>query len=566
MTLRDKNDGRKLGPHVLRSSAIMLNNGHFTKTAVAKAFDISWPSVSEISKCFGNLSVEELYAMSDNEVMLLYYPQGEQGIKHRKENLLEPDIDQCVRQVVEQDKPRTEVYDNYVNEAKGRDKAYLGRSQFMSVIREPIAAMLEKTPEGYIPQEHVYGREMQIDFSGMKVALLTPGGEVKCRMMVTTRPRSGKIDASFVVQQSTAEACRVLGALFVKYQACPYAVKVDNAKCFVTRHSHSDADLNKSFEAYMKGFKVYVDPAPCYAPQAKSAVEHSVKLVQTLVKKHLTEFGNELRTVAGHSAHLQKLIDEHINDGPFKRSSDATRTFLFAKEELPKAQALPSKIPEYRDIRDVCVSRGGTVTINKHEYSVPYIYITKHLSAAISPDTIEISDSDKVVATHVRTDGEGRTIIEEHKSDKQKAIEKNKSEFATCDDIIKGAMAVDPAVADFCRAKLAVCGSGPNELRCCTSVIRHGRKLCGKNLELYAKACTETLRCSSSLWNTYTIKDCCRSLLERSQGGHCEASSSEVVSVNSSNAFLRRSASANQDQSNKKGLNNNLCLSPQKTK
>lgn len=547
--MKKEKDARQLPQHLLRPAASALLQGMATPQQIASVFSISQPSVYQLRKILtaNNMTSEKLEAMSDEELKQLFYPDKHMIGKTRDDNVFIPDFAEYAKKHVENGIKIKAVYAAYCKEARENNQNVFARSYFYERIKPYVDELRQHEPDYYIKQHYVWGAEIQADFSGMKVPLLLPEGVVDCWMLIIVWPKSSWIYGAFVRQQSTAESCRVFDSMFRQLGVRPLVVKVDNAKCFVTRHQHSDAVINKEFEHFMRAYGVFVNPAPYYSPRSKSAAESSVNYCQQVADGHRDEFIQEKRTIAGHSAHLQALIEQEINNGPLRGSNSSTREYLFREFELPAAHQLPQKLPEFGEIRDdVRVSRAGVVKVNNHEYSVPYLYAGLHVDLKITADTVEIFYHNKQIAIHSRNDGIGCTILEEHKSPKQLQIELKNRIFNNAQDIIKAAGELNQELARFCQLKLRR-GDGPNDRRCCTCVISGYMK--AENKELYARACSEILNYSPSTWTSYQINSCYKDLYAGQQSRGKSSSDGGVFS--SSDVWLQNKSRSDEPENNK---------------
>ncbi|WP_164954511.1 Mu transposase domain-containing protein [Succinivibrio dextrinosolvens] len=70
------------------------------------------------------------------------------------------------------------------------------------------------------------------------------------------------------------------------------------------------------------------------------------------------------------------------------------------------------------------VPQSYQIQINEHYYSVPYLYIGKRVDVYTSNDYIIVKYEGKEICRHLRTDGEGRTVVDSHKPEAHQNIDR----------------------------------------------------------------------------------------------------------------------------------------------
>ena len=316
--------------------------------------------------------------------------------------------------------------------------------------------------------------------------------------------------AEFVTSQSTAESCRVFGNAIRHWKnRAPLFCVCDNTKAWVTSHVGKDVVLNPAFERYMASLGICIDAAPPYSPQAKSAVEHSCGMVEKLCQKHKADFATQ-KTLIEHSKHLMELIEKEINEGPFRKSIDKTRSYLFYNYEMPAARIL-SSIPEFEGEAIVrTVPRSYLLTIEGHTYSVDYKYIKKQVEIYLTDDYVIIKHEGVEIARHLRQDNDGgTTILMEHRPQMHQNILSDKEYIPDEKALFEKCKALDDEnLYRFCISRLelgkARNGSTFNALKSCKGVISFYEKCKHKNL--VSECCAKVLNLDPKTWNTPFIK------------------------------------------------------------
>ena len=550
MTLRSiKSDGRPLAIQIAKKICILLVNTNKSNREIAKVCDVSRNSVFRL-KCkiisLGVKQASEITELTDKEFFQKFYPGiTEKVCRVDTSKTLYPNFKRYAALQLETKKTTNDMYNQYVNEATSQNLKSLSLQYFYSCIKEELDKIKQSAPDYYLAQDFQYGNYLQVDFSGDVYKVNTFNGELNCCLMVLCWPASYYVYAEFVTGQTTAESCRVIANAIQKYgNRIPALLTVDNAKCFVTKHSGSEAIINKNFDEYMQSLNICVEAAPPYRPQRKSAVEYSVRLVQNMMCSIKSVFADTKKTLTEHNQLLQEHIDNTINKGPFRKDCNKTRDYLFRMYELPACMMIPKVPPYIGNISSAVVPRSYLVVVNQHEYSVPYLYIRKKVDIYVDNETVVIKYEGKEIARHIRTDGVGRTIIQEHMPQEHQNIVAKQKMYQTTDDVLNVAKTLDDGVYRFCLSKIKYdtehsSARNPNTIKCCVAIINAYKRAPVK--ELFAEACDSTLNLPPELWNSYKVRELYDQVLREysSSKNQTVAHQTEIYIPNEEDAFIR---------------------------
>ena len=457
---------------------------------------------------------EELTALSDDEIISRFYPNSchSSVVKPNevdKNNKYVPDFLYLAKDMLERKKTVGEIYEEYRELAFKTTSEPFSKGYFSRRIASEVKD-LTAHDNFYLAQDFKYGETIQIDFTGDTYDLMTYNGQIKCWIMVITWPASYYTYAEFVTGQTTAESCRVISNA-IRYwgNRIPLVAVTDNAKAFVITHKGSHVELNASFADFMSRLSICVDAAPVRKPQVKSCCEYEVMQVQNLCKRNeLVSSFSKKATIDEHSKFLQENVEKVINEGPFRKSIEKTRGFLFRTYELPAARCA-SEIPPYaQEYTSVVVPRSYLITVKEHEYSVPYTYIKESVDVFINNDTIVVKYKGKEIARHLRDDKPGRTCDPAHMPPEHKSIALNNELMGSQEKIIKMASEFSPELLRFCNAKFMVTESEhankANAIKTCQGVISFYVK--NSNKDLVNLSLLEMLKCPPKMWNTPCLK------------------------------------------------------------
>lgn len=516
---------------------------------IAHLTETSQPTVFKIQRVYKNLTSEQRNALSlmgETEIQQLFYPEVFTTIKVQPntinlQNKFQPDFADLASKMIETKMDKRQVWLNYCKFAEEQGADVFSLAYFYRRLEEELEK-IKTVDDYYMIQDFAYGEQMQADFTGDRYTLKTYNGNVECWILVITLPASYYCYAEFVMAQSTEESCRVIGNA-IRYfgNRTPPVLVSDNAKCFVNSHTGSQYCLNRSFENYIAELGICFMPTPVRHPQAKSAVEYSVRLVQNCIKNNGICFSDKTNTVSGHSQILQDKVNLYINKVPFRKSVTETREFLFRTYEQDKLRPV-YRIPEFqKEFKTLVVSRSYHVQVMEHQYSVPYQYIRKAVQIYLLNDFVVIKHEQREIARHTRTDGPGITTLHDHMPMDHQQIKENSEILRSEDEILAHCAALNEDLYTFCLAKITLAKKNAqtylsNAKTCCRAVIKFYEKEQYKKLA--GQACREILNLPSDSW---VLKDIRKLYMEKVKILRCEDNKNvEVLSkITRNTTFLK---------------------------
>lgn len=519
---------------------------NFSHRFIAKMARVSPSTVNRIhGKCLalGLTDSNVISNMSPQEIYDTFYHKDTKQ-QSSSEGKFIPDFTEETNRIIEKKINIKEGYDDYLEEAKKQGKQPLSRSYYSAQIKNEKDRIAQSDPDYYYQQDFPYGVYSQADFTGDKYQTYTYNGMLDCYIHVICFPATYWIYGELVSRQSTEESCRVVTDLCVYLgNRHPAILITDNALCWVMKHSKfAEAIINPSFANHMQMLGICVEAAPPYTPRQKSAAEHAVNMVQRLMLSFKDEFRTNQRTLAEHNKKLQELINEHINRGTFRNSTTKTREYLFKTYELPKLASC-QKIPVYEgdSLRPQKVKPFYHVIVNEHEYSVPYLYISKYVDIFLSVDYVTVKYEGKCIAKHLRSDGPGRTTVEEHKPELHQQIDRQNRIYNTPEDALRISQDLNSGVHRFIESKVKIDRengvSEKNTIKTCRAVINAYKRSVYK--ELYAEACIRVLNLPSNKWNSYVVQDLYTEIIREVKNTGTVQCQAELFIPNADDAHLR---------------------------
>jgi hypothetical protein len=187
------------------------------------------------------------------------------------------------------------------------------------------------------------------------------------------------------------------------------SVRVDNAKCAITRACSRDPEVQRAYAELAEGYGFTIDPCPPRDPKKKGRVEAGVKYLKRNFLplrdfRDLTDANRQLlEWVLGPAGNR---LHGTTHERPLRRFSETERVLL---------QPLPAVAPEPAAWAKVKVHRDGHVRFEKGRYSVPYSLIEKSLWLRATPSAVHLFEDYRLVAVHPRLRRAGeRSTLDDH--------------------------------------------------------------------------------------------------------------------------------------------------------
>lgn len=356
----------------------------------------------------------------------------------------------------EQHMTTTAVFAVYLEDCAASGISPISKPSFFRGIRElRMKINDDKEDIAYIARDMVYGEEMQIDWAG-QTAYVTINGELRrVWIFVLAWGASGYCVARAVLTQTTEETINALNDI-LQYCGCKARMLVcDNAKCLISKHILGDVVVNPSFDLYMVRLASELLAAAPRHCQRKQIVEYSVRLIQDRVLPVMEKYSD--LDLYNFNVVFQEKVNELINRVGFRSNGTGpSREELFLKYEKPAAQPLPKIMPGYVEvIPGKTVPRSYQIKVYNHFYSVPYNLIGEKVDVVVNADRVEFVQGNHTVASHLRDDSEGRSIIDEHCPPAHQKIRRSTMKFMSETELLDKAAEFSDELLNFCRLRLA---------------------------------------------------------------------------------------------------------------
>jgi transposase len=179
----------------------------------------------------------------------------------------------------------------------------------------------------------------------------------------------------------------------------PEAIVPDNTKTGVTSPCLYDPELNKTYREFAEHCRVAVLPTRVRKPRDKAKVEKAVQDIERWVLAPLRD--RTFYSVAELNAALWERL-EWLNNRKLRERDMSAREF-FELHEREALRPLPSYPYEFATWKSAQVAPDYHVQVEKHCYSVPYIYIGQQVEVRLGGQRLRVFHDNKEIASHQRS-------------------------------------------------------------------------------------------------------------------------------------------------------------------
>jgi len=264
-------------------------------------------------------------------------------------------------------------------------------------------------------QTHIAGEKVFVDYSGVTIPI---HNQKTCevdtaQIFVAVLGASGYTYADASLSQKQEDFIYSHVSAYQFFGGVPQVVVPDNLKSAVISNNKKGIVINESYAALARHYSMRVEPARPYKPKDKPKAEQGVQGIQRYILacfRHRKFFSVDELNEA-----IAPLLDRYNNK--VMKHIGKSRTQLFEELELDELQALPANNYVYEQYKRAKVGIDYHITLEKCNYSVPFIYLQKEVEVRYSTGHVRIYYNNEIIATHprLRTAGEFSTLPE-HRS------------------------------------------------------------------------------------------------------------------------------------------------------
>ena len=301
------------------------------------------------------------------------------------------------------------VFDRLLDEHRAADVSYWMVREYVATRRREIRIEAGREPAAtYIPQEHLPGREAEVDFG--EVAIKLRGELVTCTLFSLRLSYSGKAVHRISVSagqeaffEGHAHAFRVLGGVPTG------KIRYDNLKAAVASvigfsRQRVEADRWTAFRSHYGIEAFYCQPG-IQGAHEKGGVEGQIGWFR---RNHLVPIP-EVESLA----ELNALVDAWDHGDDARRIGSRART---VGEHFTAEQPLLAPLPvdEFETGRRFTprVDRYAQVTVRMNKYSVPARMVGRQVRVLLNASDLIVYDGKTEIARHERLMTKGETRVD----------------------------------------------------------------------------------------------------------------------------------------------------------
>jgi transposase len=340
--------------------------------------------------------INKAFSLSDDELIALIHKHKGRGNKHKCEKKY---IDLSNEQAyIKKELARTGVTRKLLwQEFKDKFEEFYSYTQFCRYVKQH--QLLSNASMRFT---HKMGDVLQLDFAGDKLYLIDKdtGELIACEVLIGTLPFSNYSVALALPSQKQQDFIYGISYILNKLGGVPQSIKIDNLKSGVIKPDRYEPKFNNLLQQLSLHYNTNLQAARVAKPKDKPSVEGQVNYVY---KKVYAKLRNEVFHTL---EQLNEAICSKMNEAYIEnfQGKDYSRQDLF-KQEQEQLGILPNTA------FDVIISRQAKVKNNchvclgedRHEYSVPYQYISQEVQIQYNRSAVQIFDKAfNKIAQHVR--------------------------------------------------------------------------------------------------------------------------------------------------------------------
>lgn len=325
-------------------------------------------------------------------------------------------------------------------------------------------------------QVHKAGEKLFVDFSGVTVPWINKiTGEVhQAEIFVAVLGASNYTYVLALPNQSLSGWINAHVNTLEFIGGVPTIIVPDNLKAGVTKPHHYDPDINITYQDFACHYGTAVIPARVAKPKDKSKVEVGVQGIERAILAPLRHY--QFFSVADINEAIKPLLKLY-NQKAFQQLP-GSRLSQFEAIDRPALHPLPLEPYQYAEWKNATVNIDYHIAMDKHFYSVPYIYLRKTVCVRITKNSIECFYKNKRIACHLRAYHAGHTTIKDHMPKSHQAY----AEW-TPERLMQWAKKIGPDTEKLIAAVIESRQIPQQAYRACLGILRLGKRYSEKRLE-----------------------------------------------------------------------------------
>lgn len=365
------------------------------------------------------LSWDEAKQLPSNVVTERLFPESQNRPVYRM-----PDYEQVHKEMQKSGVTLSLLWVEYCEQCRAAGELPYQSTQF----NKYYADYVHKT-KATMHLNHKPGETMQVDWAGDTMGIVdTDTGElIPAYLFVSVLPYSGYAYTEAFLDEKQEAWINAHVNAYRYFGGVTRILVPDNLKTGVIKNTKNETVLNRSYREMAEHYGTAVIPARPRTPKDKAFVEGSVGVVSTWIIAALRN--RQFSSLA----ELNEAVSERLyefNHKPFQKK-EGSRAAAF-EEEKPFLLPLPAVPFELAMWKVATVQYSYHISVDKHNYSVPYEYIKQKVDVRLTSHTVEVFFEGNRIASHPRLYGRPNqySTLEMHMPpDHQKYLQWNGERF-----------------------------------------------------------------------------------------------------------------------------------------
>lgn len=240
------------------------------------------------------------------------------------------------------------------------------------------------------------GEQLQVDFGQKRVNV--GGVDVVVHLMAAVLGYSRRIFAKAFLVERADDWRDGIASAFRHFGGVTRTLLVDNSRCLVLRHDVANQSVvfNRALVEMSKDFGCVLRACRPYRARTKGKVESGVKFI-----KRNALAGRSFPSFAALEEHLStwmSRVDERIHGTTHARPSSRFEREGLALLPLPSATV---RVRAERRLKRR-VSNDAFVDVDTVRYSVPVVFVRRHVDVVLVDDRVRVMADGKAIADHAK--------------------------------------------------------------------------------------------------------------------------------------------------------------------
>lgn len=347
-----------------------------------------------------------------------------------------------------------------------------------------------KKHEPTMPQVHLPGDKLQIDFAGDQLRYFDPITQIwiSCPVLVCTLPCSALFYAEPLASSRQEHLIPALNNALAYLGGVPKNILSDNMAQVVSKASRYEPVFTELIEQWALHYQTNMQATRVAKPRDKASVENSVHIAYQQIYA-------PMRNECHHSLKALKLRVRELLDKANQRLMTAygkSRSERFLELEQDHLSPLPPTSFVYKHQAVAKVKKNYHVILGEdwHQYSVPHEYIGRDVKLIYDDDVVEIFCEFRRIAIHRReVVRNGYSTIKEHMPESHRHYLLQKGWEP--DDFLEKGRAIGPKTEEVIIRFLAAKAFPEQSYDACIGLLRLAKGVGKVRLEA---ACSLALR------------------------------------------------------------------------